>query len=33
METLADSLVFRFFFRKGIDSMVLETSQGGVHPQ
>jgi hypothetical protein len=33
MEALADSLVLRFLSRKGIDSTVLETSQGGVHPQ
>jgi hypothetical protein len=32
METLADSFKFSFF-RKGIGSVVLETSQGGVHPQ
>ena len=32
METLVDRFKF-LFFRKGIGSVVLETSQGGFHPQ
>ena len=33
MEILAYRLVLRFFSRKGTASAVLETSQGGFHPQ